>query len=127
VRTVADLSDSFNELKFEQLWSVVDQFMLRINPCDIVDGTCLNAREGDGDNFCCGSCEHLNEKGCGTTKPLTCRVWLCQTAVDNLPLEEVDNYFKLYDSVCTSGFFQHRASKDQLKTLCVSSAGKVNN
>jgi hypothetical protein len=105
---------AFSESAYDALWNKVDAFMLRVKPCAIKNNTCLNHRLGNNDNFCCAGCEHLGIKGCEADKPLTCRVWLCQVATNNLSESEREEYFKLYDEVFASGFFSHRSSKNEV-------------
>jgi hypothetical protein len=113
---------SFNEAAYDALYERVDAFMKRVNPCKIKGDTCHNARHGDGDNFCCDGCSHLGTRGCLAIKPLTCRVWLCQAAMNSMPIADSVDYVLLYDEVHSSGFFMHRASKDEVKTSLNSEA-----
>lgn len=105
----------FDRAKYERLWLDADTFMRAADPCKAVDGQCLNARVGDGENFCCLGCRHIEANGCVAEKPLTCRVWICQAALNNLTDAQITEYFKLYDAVAASGFFMHRADINQVE------------
>lgn len=78
---------------YNNLWKKADNFVKKVNPCKIENGKCLRAQKG-GRNFCCGEycgmsvCPHLGESGCQAKKPLGCRLWLCEDAIEDLTKKE---------------------------------------
>ena len=76
------------EEEYDSLYEKIDEFIKRVNPCQISNGTCYRGRKGH-DNFCCGKtptnpvCKYCNN-GCIANKPLYCRIWICDEAFENL-------------------------------------------
>ena len=91
--------NSFLE-EYDKLYKKIDDFIKKVNPCKVVDGKCLRAQLG-GNNFCCGKycqiepCKHLTRNGCGAEKPIACRLFLCQDAIDNLTRKQREKYYNL--------------------------------
>jgi len=74
------------EKKLEQ---VADEIIKIYSPCKIQDGKCLGGNPTD-------CCRKYPEPGCttciflknGCTKPnLDCKIWFCETALKNMPIE----------------------------------------
>lgn len=73
--------------KRDQYFKLYDKFskiLLRYNPCKWVGNTCVINRENKTINGCCPNC-HLNTSvGC-SIQSLGCKMFLCETAFQNLP------------------------------------------
>ena len=100
--------------QYNNLWDKVDAFILRVNPCNVIDGKCLAYRKGKAENFCCSGCSHLTCTGCGARKPLSCRSWLCAAAIEALSDDDTKEYDDLWDAIYMSPFFGPRKSLDDL-------------
>jgi hypothetical protein len=86
------------ERKFEELYAKAEEVLKRYNPCAIivVKGKvhCIDCGKKAKSIFfkpavqnllCCGGCKFHNDKGCTAEKPLTCKLWLCNTAMEQFP------------------------------------------
>ena len=110
------------EKEYDILFKEVNEFIERINPCQIIDGICLRGRKGNK-NFCCyetptsPKCKYCHN-GCTANKPLFCRIWLCDEAFFNLNSNDMEKCRELENKVSSfldkynlDGF---RKSKDDL-------------
>jgi hypothetical protein len=72
------------EVLYTQLYNEGQAVLDNHNTCNF-DPVAKTCRAGPlATHGCCRGCEHLGPKGC-TVKALTCKLWLCPTAVNAKP------------------------------------------
>jgi hypothetical protein len=88
------------EAKFEELYAKAEKILAKYQPCaiSVVKGKvyCVDCFANRPKNIfceppakpnvlCCGGCSYHSDKGCTAEKPLTCKLWLCLTAICKFP------------------------------------------
>lgn len=98
-------------LLYDLLYSMADFLIKKYNPCEIIDGTCLDYRINEKENFCCCNCPSLSGSGC-TVKSLYCKLWLCESAIANQP-ELSEKLGVLWDIAESNKLLLFRGSKER--------------
>ena len=78
------------EKKFDELYAKAEEILSKYKPCKItvIKGKvhCVGCSGRNPPNeLCCGGCQFHTVKGCIADKPLTCKLWLCNTARNDFP------------------------------------------
>lgn len=90
LESVADAPISI-EQKFDFLYDCAVKVLSKYNPCKITfENTSVHCigcgHDGNKPNtLCCKGCRFHTNKGCIAEKPLSCKLWLCETAKDKFP------------------------------------------
>lgn len=105
--------------EYDKLYQKIVDFMRDVNPCKIKNGICYRGKKG-GRNFCCKDCKHLTENGCSAKKPIACKLWLCQEAIDNMTKKQRKKYYEIENEYwhfkdTNHWYFDFRLSKEEFK------------
>lgn len=78
--------------KYDELWDKADKLLKANSPCgikmkggSIICRGCAEIGMGNPNELCCGGCKFHTIDGCQAEKPLSCKLWLCNTAASHLP------------------------------------------